>query len=55
MEKSNIKTTVETPSGRDTSTCIPGSSLHITLGKLDPGRIGFYDLTVEHKKTLRNH
>lgn len=50
MEKSNIKTTVETPSGRDTSTCIPGSSLHITLGELDSSRIGFYDLAAEHKR-----
>lgn len=50
MEKSRIKTTVETPSGRDTSTCIPGSSLHITLGELDSSRIGFYDLAAEHKR-----
>ncbi len=50
MEKLNIKTTTETPFNQDTSPHISGSSHRLTLGKLDPGRISFYDLTVEHKK-----
>lgn len=50
MEKPNIKGNTEPLLDQDNSPHISGSSHRLTLGILDPERISFCDLAVEHKK-----
>ncbi len=48
--KNKTRTNEGPISGQDTSSHTTGSSSRLTLGRLDPGRIGFYDLAAEHKR-----